>query len=117
MSDFYSCDMPTAFKQKNRKARKQHKCCECHHEINIGEHYEYSSGIWDGEPSSYKTCASCVEVRDIYVSLPENETCCFGELACEISDSYFCEWFGINEYAEQTGTKIESLIRIFRGNK
>ena len=50
---------PSAFRSVIRKARKAHKCCECHNVINIGDRYQYSSGIWDGEPDSYKQCLGC----------------------------------------------------------
>ena len=43
-----------------------HKCCECNREILHGEQYEYISGIWDGEPASYKTCLDCKSLRDVF---------------------------------------------------
>lgn len=46
-----------------RTARKEHVCCECRDTIKPGDRYEYASGVWDGWPSSYKTCLSCVEIR------------------------------------------------------
>ena len=53
---------PQAFKQTNRKARKQHKCCECSLAINPGDTYSYSSGIWDSQPLSFKLCNSCESI-------------------------------------------------------
>ena len=52
-------EYPQAFATKERTARKQHKCCECFDEINPGDKYQYSSGIWDGEAASYKQCLNC----------------------------------------------------------
>jgi hypothetical protein len=112
MSDYSDCDVCSCAKEVIRKARKQHKCCECGNVINIGENYQYVSGIWDGEPSSYKTCESCSSVRDSFIALPENETAIYSELACEISDS-FCRGFGINEYSESTGIDIVKLKKLF----
>ena len=47
-----------------RKARKEHKCGECRKSIERGDKYQYISGIWEGEPSSYKTCLSCAKLRE-----------------------------------------------------
>ena len=55
---------PSCFKSSDRKARKEHKCCECHRVILPGETYRYESGVWDGDPEDYKTCADCLSVRD-----------------------------------------------------
>tara|TARA_R110001606_G_scaffold71219_1_gene162927 strand:- start:17416 stop:17778 length:363 start_codon:yes stop_codon:yes gene_type:complete len=55
---------PSAFRSVVRKARKVHKCCECHEVINIGDRYQYSSGVWDGEPNDYKQCLGCGEIFD-----------------------------------------------------
>lgn len=54
------------FKNQNRTARKAHRCCECHKIINPGEQYRYDSGIWDGEPQSFKTCLDCVSIQSVY---------------------------------------------------
>lgn len=52
-----------------RKARKQHKCCECYKTIQVGEHYEFSSGIWEGCPESHKTCGYCANLRSLACKL------------------------------------------------
>ena len=52
-------DFPQAFQSFERKARKPHKCCDCGSEIKPKEVYQYSSGIWDGSPDSYKQCLPC----------------------------------------------------------
>jgi hypothetical protein len=57
-------DGPSCYKQTVRKARKKHQCCECAQDIMPGQRYQHDSGIWDGSPNSYKTCLSCVEIRD-----------------------------------------------------
>ena len=55
MPDCYGCDM--------RKARKDHKCCECHGTIKRGEKYHYHHGVWCGEAASYKVCTDCEMLR------------------------------------------------------
>ena len=54
-------EQPKVFSTKEVKARKAHKCCECHVEIKKCDTYQYSKGIWD-EPASYKQCARCAEI-------------------------------------------------------
>ena len=93
MSDLVT---PSAFTEKERKARKPHKCCECGHEITVGEKYQYVSGIWDGEPDSYKTCLSCVTLRGNYVCKAGYELA-FGELREGISNS-FCRNYGAKDF-------------------
>ena len=53
---------PTAFSETTRKARKAHKCCDCDTTIQPGDQYVISSGIWDGEPDSYKHYMNCHEI-------------------------------------------------------
>lgn len=55
-------EYPQAFSTKTRTARKAHKCCECGDDINPGDKYQYSSGIWDGEAASYKQCLICWDI-------------------------------------------------------
>lgn len=57
-------DMPSCYTERLRTARKVHKCSECANEIRSGEKYRYDSGIWDGHPHTYKTCMSCVRIRE-----------------------------------------------------
>lgn len=62
---------PECMSQRQRKARKDHVCCECRRVIKAGTVYEYVSGIWDGEPSSFKTCFRCVVLRAAYGTVVE----------------------------------------------
>ena len=59
-------DGPEASTTTIRKARKSHVCCECGETINRGDKHEHISGIWDGEPSRFRTCLTCVEIRDVF---------------------------------------------------
>lgn len=54
---------PSCFSHRVRKARKEHRCCECRRIIVKGERYHYESGIWDGSADDFKTCFDCYEVR------------------------------------------------------
>jgi hypothetical protein len=76
-------EMPSCFTQVNRKARKEHKCCECSETIKKGETYSYTSGVWDGTGQSFKQCTNCREIMDAaisYVSEYDDERPCFGML-------------------------------------
>lgn len=78
------CDEPEAFREKHRKARQDHRCCECHGTIEAGSQYLYSSGVWDGGGRSYKTCLNCAKVRaDTYKIVKGVDACgaVFGGLA------------------------------------
>lgn len=94
--------VPSAFTEKERKARKIHKCCECTHEITVGEKYQYVSGIWDGEPDSYKTCLSCATLRSDYTCKAGDELA-FGELREGISNAFYKNYGAVeflNDYPE-----------------
>jgi len=59
-----SCDLiqPDFWTSVDRKANKNHVCCECNREIKKGEKYNYASGKWDGAIKDYKTCKDCAEI-------------------------------------------------------
>lgn len=57
-------EMPECSNSVVRKARKNHTCSTCGANIKSGEEYLYVSGIWSGEPNSYKACANCESVFD-----------------------------------------------------
>ena len=65
---------PSCSSQATRRARKPHACCECDETIPVGASYEYYSGVWDGRPDAYKTCLSCVEIRDHFTCKPGDES-------------------------------------------
>ena len=52
-------DYPEAISSVKRKARKHHECCECGSSIGVNEEYQYTSGIWEGRPHSFKQCMPC----------------------------------------------------------
>lgn len=66
MCDF-NTEGPDAFTERWRTARAEHECCACRETIRVGDRYKHSSGVWDGNPASFKHCARCAEVLDILV--------------------------------------------------
>lgn len=68
-NEFYSSEI--------RKARKWHRCCECHQRIEAGSRYERASGKFDGEMFAYKTCMLCAEIRDRFACTGDY---CHGDL-------------------------------------
>lgn len=77
---------PSCSTTQIRAARKQHKCCECREPIMPGARYEYTSGIWDGQPSSFKTCLLCVEIRNHFACTSGWE---FGAVWEQLEESFF----------------------------
>jgi len=49
-----------------RTARKEHKCCECYELISPGDKYEYVHGLWECDWRTYKTCFTCMTIRNDY---------------------------------------------------
>lgn len=110
-----SCDdvtSPSAFRQIFRTARKDHKCCECGETISRGDRYEYSSGVWDGVPSSYKTCLQCMDLRDAYTL---HTDCCaaFRELRSMLQTD-LCTSYSITDLARDIKVNIDNLRRLIK---
>lgn len=63
--DACSCDYdpPSVCHTKTVKARKEYRCEECRRKIEIGERYENTWGVWEGEGSTFRTCDLCAELR------------------------------------------------------
>ncbi len=79
-------DGPSCFFSATRRARKVHQCGECADDIPRGAKYEYSSGVWDGSPSSHKTCLSCVEIRDHFAC---GNGWIYGDVWSQIMENFF----------------------------
>ena len=58
------CEYPAAYHQESRRARKEHRCCECGGRIVKGESYNYHSGVRDNQGRSFKVCVDCDRLRD-----------------------------------------------------
>lgn len=66
---FTNFEPAEVFRTTRRRARKAHRCDDCHDGIQRGEMYRYSSGIFDGEPFSLKTCRRCLyDISRIYTA-------------------------------------------------
>lgn len=46
------------------RAAKDHRCSECGETIVRGSEYELVKGCWDGAWLTFRTCLSCVEIRN-----------------------------------------------------
>ena len=57
-------ERPQFYLSRNIKARKEHKCNECHCQINKGDIYENVSGKWDGQIETFKTCRLCIALKN-----------------------------------------------------
>jgi len=64
----YDGDRAEFMSEKIVCAKKSHTCCECFEPIEPGEKYERVDGKWDGHMDTYKTCLTCVRIRDDYCS-------------------------------------------------
>ena len=56
-------DGPEVVTEKMVRARVEHTCYECGHQIKPGELYELVKGKWEGEWSTFKTCRICKQVK------------------------------------------------------
>lgn len=57
-------DPPSSYVPRMQTARKYHECSECKSLIQKGERYEYVFGVWDGRYAHFKTCPTCLALRD-----------------------------------------------------
>ena len=57
-------ERPQVAMTRIRTARAAHVCGECNEAIVSGQKYEITTGKWDGDWSTYKTCMSCREIRN-----------------------------------------------------
>ena len=79
---------PTCMTETWPKARKIHRCCECRRGIKPGEKYQRISGIWDGQPLRFKTCAECADIAARFRHYLEYEDLPpFGELFEEMKEA------------------------------
>jgi len=85
------CEMPSCYRETKRKARKEHKCCECRIKITAGTEYMYKSGVWDGNPQDYKMCMNCHEIQSAAESLARSEQ--NGPPAFENLKEWFYEYY------------------------
>lgn len=103
--DACSCDYdpPEFCHNEVRKARKPHKCYECRVTIEPGERYEHTRGKWEGDISTFDTCALCLELRQwakisvpcfcwYYGDLHENIRDMVTEVRSDVPQGFVFEW-------------------------
>lgn len=79
-------DEPAKFHRKtSRQARKLHTCTECRESIAPGAKYEHVSGCWGSYVDTFKTCASCVEIRDHFAC----NGFIYGQIWEDIKENFF----------------------------
>lgn len=61
-------------------ARKPHRCVECDEIIPPGTRYERYACFWEGRAEAYKTCLSCVEIRNHFACNGWLFGCVWGDL-------------------------------------
>lgn len=74
------------FEQRVVVAKKTHRCLECRLDILPGTSYEYAKGLWESEWSTFKTCLSCVEIRNHFAC---SNGYLFGQLWEDIESNFF----------------------------
>lgn len=85
------CDIPDFYECCERKARKEHRCCECDAPILRGEKYVIASGKWSGEISTFRQHVLCADAcRFIRNSMNDAECICFGGLKEWWHEARFC---------------------------
>jgi len=75
-------DPASVYSEHTVRARKPHECCECGETIPVGAPHEHVTGCWDGNWSVYRTCGSCVSIREHFC--PGGWI--FGELAEQVRE-------------------------------
>lgn len=82
-----SCDgeLPALYEDCTRRARREHRCCECRRPITVGQTYHEHRGIWGGKWSTYRNCLRCERVRN---KLARESDCCivFGGVREELRE-------------------------------
>jgi glutaredoxin len=76
-----------------RKARKPHRCSECHRVIAKGEVYEEHSGLWrEGGWETFRWCQHCSAAQKILDREIYGFCFCFSALWQGVADQY--DWIG-----------------------
>lgn len=97
----------------DRKARKDHKCCECQRTILKGETYESVSGLWrESGFDTFKTCGHCVAAREVCKQLDPGSCVCFMGLVEHIWDNRSDIAYGVHRRKLQGS--IRSWLDVFR---
>ena len=76
-------DPADAASDRWRKARKPHRCCACGETIRPGDHYHFTSGVWDGYPDSFKHCARCYRIWEKVLDRADHGDAVRYDLGCD----------------------------------
>jgi hypothetical protein len=86
------------FKRKGRRARKEHRCGECHHIIPVGATYVYYSGVSQGDGDwrryawNFALCLSCdadwTTLGEVLYAATGEGGPCFGDLQRNVSEAF-----------------------------
>jgi hypothetical protein len=57
---------PTLYRETWPRARRLYMCCECGDKIHTGEQYQCTTGLWEDEWATYRTCMLCAKIRTDY---------------------------------------------------
>lgn len=85
-------DTISVLSDERPRAKKPHRCGECHRTIEPGEHYERVTGLWEGELVTHKTCLQCCSVREWLANV------CSGWVYSEVAEElleHFYEGYGM----------------------
>lgn len=80
-----TCEVPEFYDTTERKARREHKCCECGMMIHVGEKYLDIVGKWDGEVSQFRQHLRCADACEMIRDTIDGECIPFG---------YLFDWYG-----------------------
>lgn len=64
--DPWDCPGNAFYRESMPRARKPHRCEECHGVIAKGDSHHYATGKSDGEFWQARTCAPCHEIRKTF---------------------------------------------------
>jgi hypothetical protein len=76
------------YRRTERRAAKEHRCFECREPIPKGAKYEHVAGKWDHSVLTFRTCLSCVEIRDHFAC---ESGYVYGELWTQLEENFFPE--------------------------
>ena len=89
---------PVASTESWPRARKEHRCCECGGSIAVGEQYQLSSQLADGEGwRTFKLCEACIYLLALLYAEEQAEGCAVHESWYPYGDG------GMRQYARDRG--------------
>lgn len=81
-------DEPTIHDVTTPCAGKDHRCFECGETIERGSKHELVKAMWDGHWSKFRTCLSCVEIRNHFSC---GNGWIYGEVWSQLAENFFPE--------------------------